>query len=40
VPKDLKLSGGAETFTVTVNYETLDLYGKVKASRLVVVTAE
>jgi hypothetical protein len=40
VPKDLKLSGKSETFTVTVKYDTLNLYGKVEASRPVVVTAQ
>jgi hypothetical protein len=37
VPKDLKPSGKTETFTVTVKYETMALYGKVEASRKVVV---
>jgi hypothetical protein len=36
----LKLSGKSETFTVTVKYDTLDLYGKVEASRPLVVTTE
>jgi hypothetical protein len=40
VPKDLKLVGLSETFTVTVKYDTLELYGPVEASRPVVVTAE
>jgi hypothetical protein len=29
----LKLSGEQETFTISVTYDTLDLYGKVEASR-------
>jgi hypothetical protein len=33
VPTDLKLSDKAATFTITVTYETLDLYGKVEGSR-------
>jgi hypothetical protein len=37
VPKDLKLSGKAETFTVEVHYDTLELYGKINASRTVTV---
>jgi len=32
VPKDLKLSGPKETFTATVTYDTLDLYGKVETT--------
>jgi hypothetical protein len=40
VPKDLKLAGKRETFTATVTYETLDLYGKVQAVRKVVVEAD
>jgi hypothetical protein len=38
VPKDLKLAGKTETFTVTVTYETHELYGKVEASRKIVLT--
>jgi hypothetical protein len=37
VPKDLKLSGEAETFTVQVRYGTLELYGKLNASRTITV---
>jgi hypothetical protein len=40
VPKDLNLSGKPATFTVTVTYETLDLYGKVKGSRTIVVKGD
>jgi len=40
VPKDLKLRGKQETFTVKVTYETLELYGKVEATRQIVVTAD
>jgi hypothetical protein len=29
-----------ETFTVTVKYDTLELYGKVEASRKIVLTAK
>jgi hypothetical protein len=37
VPKDLAIKGDQETFTITVTFETGDLYGKVVASRKVVV---
>ena len=37
--KELKLAGKSETFTVTVAYDTLDLYGKVEASRKIVLTS-
>jgi len=40
VPKDLKLAGKTETFTVTVKYDTLELYGRVEASRTVVLTSQ
>jgi hypothetical protein len=33
VPEDIKLTGKSETFTITVLYDTLELYGKVEASR-------
>jgi len=33
VPEDLKLNGDQETFTVTVTYDTRDLYGTVSAKR-------
>jgi len=33
VPKDIKLAGGQEAFTVTVSYDTRELYGKVQAER-------
>jgi hypothetical protein len=34
------LAGESETFTITVNYDTQELYGKVEASRTFVVAAE
>jgi hypothetical protein len=34
------LAGKSETFTVTVRYDTLDLYGKVEAARKIVVVAK
>jgi hypothetical protein len=40
VPNDLKLTGNEETFTVTVHYDTLELYGKVSASRSITVVRE
>jgi hypothetical protein len=40
VPKDLKLAGKSETFTITVRYDTLELYGKVEGARKIIVTAE
>jgi hypothetical protein len=40
VPEDLKLAGKSETFTITVTYDTLELYGKVEASRNITVTSE
>jgi hypothetical protein len=36
----LKLPEGKETFTITVTYDTLELYGKVETSRTFTVTAE
>ena len=40
MPKEIKLAGKQETFTVTVSYDTLELYGKVEASRQFVVASE
>lgn len=40
IPKNLKLTGKEEAFTVTVVYDTLELYGKIKASRKIVITAD
>jgi len=40
VPTDLKLSGKRETFTITVNYETLELYGEIRASRTFTIASE
>jgi hypothetical protein len=34
------LSGDDETFTVTIRYDTGDLYGKIAASRTFVVTGK
>ena len=36
----MKLAGKTETFTITVRYDTLELYGKVEDSRKIEVTAE
>jgi hypothetical protein len=33
VPKDLKLVGNKGEFIIRVTYDTLELYGKVQASR-------
>jgi len=40
VPKDLKINGDQETFTATVEYNTFELYGKVKASRTFTIKAK
>jgi len=40
VPKDLKLAGKQEAFTATVTYDTLELYGRVEASRQFVVASD
>ncbi len=40
MPKELKLSGKRETFAAKVTYETLELYGKVEATRPITVAAE
>jgi hypothetical protein len=40
VPDALKLSGKEERFTITVKYDTLELYGKVEASRTITVCAK
>jgi len=37
VPIDLKLNGSEETFNVQVQYDTLELYGKVTAIRQVII---
>ncbi len=37
VPTDLKLNGNEETFNVQVEYDTLELYGKVTATRQFVI---
>jgi hypothetical protein len=35
VPKDLKLTDGKATCTITVTYDTAALYGKVQATRTI-----
>jgi hypothetical protein len=40
VPNDIKLSGKQETFTITVRYDTHELYGKVDAKRTITVAAK
>jgi hypothetical protein len=40
VPKDLKLNGPEETLNIQVAYDTLELYGKVSASRPITVARE
>jgi hypothetical protein len=37
VPKDLEISGSKETFVATLTYDTLDLYGKMKATVPIVI---
>jgi hypothetical protein len=37
VPNDLKLDGDQESFTITVTYDTKELYGTVTGSREVTV---
>jgi hypothetical protein len=37
VPTDLKLNGNQEAFNVQVQYDTLELYGKVNATRQVMI---
>ncbi len=37
MPEDLDLKGGPGRFTVTVTYDTLELYGKVVGSREIIV---
>ena len=39
MPSDLKPAGNRETFTATLTYDTLELYGEVKASYEIVVAA-
>ena len=38
VPEDLKLAGEKEVLTITVDYDTQKLYGKVRASRKITIT--
>jgi hypothetical protein len=40
VPSDLKLSGDQEVFTITVTYQTHELYGKVEAWRKCVLSSK
>ncbi|HUT92934.1 MAG TPA: hypothetical protein VMY37_25815 [Thermoguttaceae bacterium] len=40
MPKDIELAGDEETFTITVRYDTKELYGKVEATRTFVVTSK
>jgi hypothetical protein len=40
VPKDLKLAGKSEQFTITVVFDTLELYGKVQATRKFTIQGE
>jgi hypothetical protein len=40
VPEDIKLAGDKETFTITVRYDTQELYGKVEAARTFVVASK
>ncbi len=37
MPKNLKLNGKEETFNVQVLYDTLELYGKLNASRSITI---
>jgi hypothetical protein len=40
VPKDLKLAGKSEEFTISVTFDTLELCGKVQGTRKFIVTAK
>jgi len=33
VPEDIELDGAKETFTITVTYDTMELYGTVTGTR-------
>ncbi|MEN6427495.1 MAG: hypothetical protein ABFE13_19245 [Phycisphaerales bacterium] len=37
MPKDLKLDGDEETFTITVTYDTQELYGTVVGKRQIAI---
>jgi hypothetical protein len=37
VPKDLRLSGDEETFTIEVTYDTQELYGTVRGQRDIII---
>jgi hypothetical protein len=39
VPSQSKIAGGKETFTVTLSYDTRDLWGKIVASYKITVAA-
>jgi len=40
VPNDIKLQGPEETFQVEVAYDTLELYGKIKANREITIQSK
>jgi hypothetical protein len=40
VPDDIDLKGNSETFTITVRYDTLELYGNVEGSRTFTISRE
>ncbi len=40
MPTHLKLNGNAETLTVQVLYDTLELYGKLSANRTITLSRE
>jgi len=40
VPKDLKLAGREERFTITVTFDTKELYGTVVGKRTVVIASD
>jgi len=40
VPTNLKLNGKEETFKVEVRYDTLELYGRINASRSITIYGE
>jgi hypothetical protein len=40
VPTNLKLNGKEETFKVEVRYDTLELYGRINASRSITIYSE
>jgi len=40
VPEDLIIEGGEEKFNVAVVYDTMHLYGRVEATREIVIVSE